>query len=167
MTYLFIANKENSTDYCRGCLMASYDSDFYMENHLTDEALVKFWAEYLYRNDNLSVNEAGYQIAIFSGGIKVWDDTEGGPTWDGFNQYDTEALDNSPGLYEELEEREAADKKQINALRKQAQAVVQARIANELAQKQKLERKEKKAQEDRDKKERFRTFQELKKEFDA
>ena len=31
MTWIVIAYKPSSEDYCRGCLMASYDSDFEMK----------------------------------------------------------------------------------------------------------------------------------------
>lgn len=70
--FLFIANKPSSVDYCRGRLMAYYDSDYIMENMLTAEKLVMLWAKYIRSNMNLSCNEAGYEIRIFKDGIQVW-----------------------------------------------------------------------------------------------
>lgn len=51
--FLFITYKPDSTDYCRGCLMASYSGDHQIYNFLTPEQLVEKWAECLYRNMDL------------------------------------------------------------------------------------------------------------------
>lgn len=83
--YLFIAYKPDSEDYCRGCRMAEYSSDFESANHLTAAKLAEKWAEYLYRNTQLRCNEAGYQFSIYLDGFQVyhpdyhvcWDGTEG------------------------------------------------------------------------------------------
>jgi hypothetical protein len=88
--YLFIARKDDSADYCRGCLMASYSSDFEIQNYLSREELVEKWVDYLYKNMNLDINESGYNFYIYENGVQVWKDRCA--EWDGQwrFEYDTE-----------------------------------------------------------------------------
>lgn len=45
MYFTLIAYKPNSEDTCRGCLMASYSSDFILEHNLEVDALINRLAE--------------------------------------------------------------------------------------------------------------------------
>lgn len=86
--YLFIAKKESSEDYCRGCRMASYSSDFQKKNYLTKDELVKEWGFYLQKNMNLDCNESGYKFMVYRDGTKLFDDDEGcGVSFDGAERY--------------------------------------------------------------------------------
>ncbi len=61
-SYLLIAYKPSSDDYCRGCHMGSYDSDF--EKTVCD-SLSDLIAEYVrFSTWHLSVNEEEYEISI-------------------------------------------------------------------------------------------------------
>jgi len=70
-TYLLIAYKPNSSDYCRGCLMASYSSDFIKEDNLDQDELIKTLADIYYKNKHLAGFESGYDYWIYSNAIQV------------------------------------------------------------------------------------------------
>lgn len=70
--YMFVAYKPNSSDYCMGCHMASYSSDFIFKNHLTREELIEEWALVLFKNATLDYNEEGYEFRIFNNGVNVY-----------------------------------------------------------------------------------------------
>lgn len=160
--FLFVANKPSSSDYCRGCLMASYSSDYIMENMLTAEQLVKQWAECLHRNMNLDCNEAGYEFHIFKDGIKVWNETYS--TWDGGQRYEYES-DDYYAHYSELEAQEQADQGEINDLHAQAKALAE-QMQNGQKEKERQEAEAKRLKEEADAKERRRKeFERLKEEF--
>ena len=106
--YLFIAKKEDSVDYCRGCRVASYSADFQMQNWLTRDQLIADWGDYLHRNMNLDCNEAGYKFFVFRDGIKMFDDdNSSGVTFDASEQYGYGSVEFDKN-YERLE-LEAAD----------------------------------------------------------
>jgi hypothetical protein len=67
MSWVCIAYKRSSADYCRNCLMASYSSDFDMAVFEHREDVVKWIADIEFRNENLQCGEAGYEIAIIRG----------------------------------------------------------------------------------------------------
>ena len=67
MKYIFIARKPESSDYCRGCLMERYLSDFIFKENLEEADLVQEWAQVLHRNKNLRINEVGYAIQVLVG----------------------------------------------------------------------------------------------------
>ena len=72
--YVLIAYKPASSDYCRGCLMASYSGDFIMEKHLTRNELINSLTSILWKNKTLECNESGYDnIEILV--VNKWDDT--------------------------------------------------------------------------------------------
>lgn len=72
--YTFIAYKRNSDDYCRGCHMASYGSDFICLHNLTQAELTKEWAHVIEKNAAMAANEMGYRTTILRGAIRVVDD---------------------------------------------------------------------------------------------
>jgi hypothetical protein len=84
--FLLIAYKPDSSDYCRGCHMASYSSDHEIHTHLNAETLVVHWAHYLQKNLDLDHSEAGYTFWVFKNGIKVWEGNYA--TWDGDLRYE-------------------------------------------------------------------------------
>lgn len=67
MSWVCIAYKPSSSDYCRGCLMASYYSDFEMLETEERDEVVKFITNIEFRNENLEINESGYEITIIKG----------------------------------------------------------------------------------------------------
>lgn len=72
--YTFVAYKGDSADYCRGCHMASYSSDFCLDTCLKREEIVKLLAKYTLKNQELKINESGYSVYVFKDGIKFIDD---------------------------------------------------------------------------------------------
>ena len=73
-TYTLIAYKPNSSDRCRGCLMASYSSDFEELTTSNPNEIISRLAEILKRNLQLECNEGGYDpILLFKNGIKLYD----------------------------------------------------------------------------------------------
>lgn len=72
-SFIFIAYKSDSVDYCKGCRMASYSSDFYICDALDEVELIKKWSEYLLKNMELDCNEDGYIFHIFKHGVRVYD----------------------------------------------------------------------------------------------
>jgi hypothetical protein len=60
MKYILRAYKENSSDYCMGCHMESYDSDYIEEGPLSEEELIKAIARI--KTIELSYKECGYEI---------------------------------------------------------------------------------------------------------
>ncbi len=69
MLYTLIAYKSNSSDYCRGCLMASYGSDFELWTGTEVEALADRWASLLDRNRNRERGEDGFEITLLINGV--------------------------------------------------------------------------------------------------
>lgn len=66
MGYGLIAYKPNSDDYCKGCHMASYSSDFICEFGLNQEQIVDKLIELIYYK--CDTGEEGYeQVLIFFG----------------------------------------------------------------------------------------------------
>lgn len=61
-TYLLIANKPDSADYCMGCQMESYSGDYIIEHNLTEEALIERIAEL--ESKPLGRGESGYDITF-------------------------------------------------------------------------------------------------------
>lgn len=72
--YLLVAYKPDSDDYCKGCHMASYSSDFVRHNHLSREELIQKWGELIAKNKQLECNEAGYDFYIYEDGVEVWEE---------------------------------------------------------------------------------------------
>jgi hypothetical protein len=73
MIYTFIAYKPDSDDFCRGCHMASYSSDFCLEIGLDREGLINMWANFLFKNKVLQCNEDGYDFVVLSSNEKLYD----------------------------------------------------------------------------------------------
>jgi hypothetical protein len=68
MNYTLIAYKPSSDDYCRGCHMASYSSDFEVFCTDNEEELLNKWLNIQKTKRTLDTNEAGYEITLLSDG---------------------------------------------------------------------------------------------------
>ncbi len=64
--YTLIAHKPESSDYCRGCHMASYSGDYSTHHYITAAEVIDAAAGYLAKP--LRCNEAGYTLTL----ITVW-----------------------------------------------------------------------------------------------
>ncbi len=62
--YTLIAHKPESDDYCMGCHMESYYSDFKIHTQLTRYELIQKWANFA--ATELDKNEAGYDITVLT-----------------------------------------------------------------------------------------------------
>lgn len=120
--FTLIVYKPDSADYCRGCHMASYSADHQVHNFLNAEQLAQEWSEYLYKNLELRINEAGYDFWIFKNGTMVF--KESYPYWDGAERYGYNTDEYYEHL-EELEKEEAEDNVEINRIWEQAKTVAQ------------------------------------------
>ena len=67
MSWVVIAHKPSSSDYCMGCCMASYSSDLEIEEFDDRERCILFLAEIESRNEHLESREVGYEITIIEG----------------------------------------------------------------------------------------------------
>lgn len=74
MTYTVFAYKPDSDDYCRGCHVASYSSDF--EYKITDdrEEVIKFLVEKYRANKHMDYNETEYGITLLFNGKEPCDE---------------------------------------------------------------------------------------------
>jgi len=59
--YCLYAYKPSSADYCRGCHMASYTSEFISEENITEEALLEQLVKIYKYNHDLESGEDGYE----------------------------------------------------------------------------------------------------------
>ena len=104
--YILIAYKPNSEDYRRNCLMASYSSDHEVHSDLDDEELIIRWADYLYKNLNLSYGERGYRFWLFKDGVKVIEESQFCYYYDGDGDEDEDDdKEEVCGIISELEEK--------------------------------------------------------------
>jgi hypothetical protein len=72
MTYTVLAYKQDSKDFCMGCLMASYGSDFEFEAFKTEQEAIDFAAKFLAYDRK--IGETGYDVTILVNGRNWWDD---------------------------------------------------------------------------------------------
>lgn len=69
--YTLIAYKPNSDDYCSGCLMDSYSSDF-VEATGIRQYIINALSRVLVENASLKINEIGYNhIYLYKNGIAL------------------------------------------------------------------------------------------------
>ncbi len=160
MSYLLIAYKENSVDYCRGCRMASYSSDFVLENWLSRENLVKEWAKCLQINMNLSCNESGYSFYIFKEGVLLFEVSQV------YVQLAHKYQWNDDDIYtEEFDSKELFLTNEITSIFEDAK-ILAASIQADQRDKEKRDLLAKRAAEaEEDKKRKLKQLEQLKKEF--
>lgn len=132
--YTLIAYKSDSSDYCRGCHMASYSSDLLIESRLDEEELLQKWSQILCDNEFMLINETGYVITIMKNSYVLY--TSG---WSVLCDYCYNLDD------EDSEEAYEADYKRITELESTAQALAKNKIkAKKEIEKQKEDEKNKK-----------------------
>lgn len=159
--YIFIAHKRDSADYCRGCLMQSYASDFVYEYALNKEELITTWADYLAKNKKLQCNEAGYDFYIWKHGIQIYKET-----WeyvDNISVLDDKTVDFN---FNQLEDEKGKLVVETLEIMKLAELKAQEIAQNEIRKlKEEYDKKFIKEAEE-SKKRRFLEYEKLKKEFD-
>lgn len=69
--YLLIAYKPSSEDYCRGCCMEHYSSDFIIQDNLSYKEVIEKYSDILVINTKMDCNEIGYRIFIYRDGIQL------------------------------------------------------------------------------------------------
>lgn len=69
MKYTIVVYKPYSDEYCLGCLMNTYDSDFDIQSFDNEEKAAKFLSEYMFRNTLMDRFEDGYEHYIINGDI--------------------------------------------------------------------------------------------------
>lgn len=72
--YTFVAYKPNSVEYSMGCRMGGYDSDFVSLTHLNRDELILEWSNILCANSKLEYSEEGYKVQIWEDGDSIWDE---------------------------------------------------------------------------------------------
>lgn len=164
--FLFIAKKELSEDYCRGCLTELYPADVFLENWLSREQLIEKWSEYLLRNLNLRHSESGYNFFIFKNGVKVFDGEDlDGTCWDGWLRYGYGRDEHHEHPEEQAQEK--TDLEEITAIYFEARS----RAAEKQWEKKQQEYRERDARDaklaEEAKQKRLKQYEALKKEFDA
>lgn len=136
--YALIARKPASSDYCRGCLMASYSGDFILEKEISRESLIRQLTQVLWTNENLDTNEAGYdQIEVLKGWVEEYDpelEDCPAPTYQWLNTYAPE--------YDELMQeagKAVAARKQKEAQEQQAKLAAERQRQAEATQQKELQ----------------------------
>lgn len=69
MNYTLIAYKPNNDDYCMGCHMASFSSDFELFCTTSEEELLDKWLDIRKAERQFDEHEAKYEITILFNGI--------------------------------------------------------------------------------------------------
>lgn len=144
--FILVAYKSNSSDYCRGCHMASYHSEHKLDINLNRERLIKEWARYTAYETK--VGESGYDISVFGiveGKIVLlYSDSHGGiEDFLGFD-YDQRCD------FEEIPEYIALEK-EVSEIRDIVNRRVKNIIAKRLFDKQEMARKNKETEDNRKK----------------
>jgi hypothetical protein len=128
MNYTIIAYKPSNTDYCRGCFMASYSSEFDML--CTDDRgeAVQFIVDKHKANEKHESREADYDITLLIDGKEpagVWVEQDGkeGGYWDESVQEHAQAiLDEAKTIANRTEAEAKAAAAAAEKLRKEAEA---------------------------------------------
>ncbi len=164
--YLLIAYKPSGANYCRSCLMESWDSRFEMFNHLDAQTLKDKLTHFII-NNLTSQLYGSYEFTVYRNGICIYDEINGG-SWDGSQRGNH--LEYNSNEYFEFETKDEQEQKEANEefmpILKEAQESAKQFInqQKELELKQKaleVEAEKLKEQENRKKQ-----YEQLKKEFE-
>ena len=159
--FSLIAYKPNSDDFCRGCLMASYSSEFECLSNISQAELVDNLSDFMVKNASKRCGEADFKFTVFNdSGIKVYDNDY--PIYDEQNRYTGEETDS---IYDEMLAREKVSNSIITDIFGQANflAIDKKKVIDDqkaLDEKSKLENRKK----DREAQER-RQYEELSLKF--
>lgn len=74
MIITILAYKSDSDDYCRGCVMARYSSDFKWKSSMDRGEIEEFLAGLMFDNKHLDTNESGYEITFLFNGEECNDE---------------------------------------------------------------------------------------------
>lgn len=74
MMITILAYKPDSDDYCRGCVMARYSSNFQFKSSTEPDAMATFFAELLFAHKHLDHGEAQHEITWLFDGADHWED---------------------------------------------------------------------------------------------
>jgi hypothetical protein len=74
MIITILAYKSDSDDYCRGCVMARYSSDFQWKSSMDRGEIEEFLAGLMFANKHLDHGEAGYEITFLFNGEECNDE---------------------------------------------------------------------------------------------
>lgn len=169
--YTLIMHKSDSYDYCRGCLMDSYTSDFEFSNYLTRDTLIERLAELAYKNLNLRINESGYKFIVLKDGVVLYNDIDEMRcnTPDYVDRVYGIYNENDPQFYDKLEEAERMSeiaKVEIGKIMSEAKTFAQNRIDQEKLAKQQAEIKQKELDQKRHEENQRAHYEQLKKKFE-
>ena len=125
MNYLIIAYKSDSSDYCRGCHMASYSSDFEFINTNDRNKALRFLVDKI--NTTLDYNESGFKFTMFLDG-KTTDvnDNDGSTDEDLYNYEPIYEEDPARLLMAEANKVAQYEKEHAEEVRKQKKAQEEA-----------------------------------------
>lgn len=70
MNYTLVAYKPSSDDYCRGCHMATYYSDFKLTQATIPDEIIHAAAQLLTENQFMDTNEAGFELTLLEDGVE-------------------------------------------------------------------------------------------------
>jgi hypothetical protein len=76
MIITILAYKSESEDYCRGCVMARYSSDFKWKSSMDRGEIEEFLADIMFANKHLDTGESGYDITFLFNGEECNDVTD-------------------------------------------------------------------------------------------
>ncbi|WP_126223273.1 hypothetical protein [Burkholderia ambifaria] len=88
--YTLIAHKPESSDYCMGCLMATYSGDFELAHGPTLDALAPLYLRAAQANRTLDHGELGYELTLLVNGCPL-DDIPDTP-WENWTEEGGDAL---------------------------------------------------------------------------
>ncbi|RQR65370.1 hypothetical protein DIE18_02485 [Burkholderia sp. Bp9125] len=71
--YTLIAHKPESSDYCMGCLMATYSGDFELAHGPTLDVLAPLYLRAAQANRTLDHSELGYELTLLVNGCPLDD----------------------------------------------------------------------------------------------
>lgn len=71
--YTLISYKPDASDYCMGCHMASYSSDFEMAHGASLTALAPTWKRILHADYNGAQGDASYELTLLINGVPLSD----------------------------------------------------------------------------------------------
>ncbi len=162
--YLFIAYKSDGANYCRGCVMEQWGSDFHCSNQLNAEQLTKSIAEYLYLN---KTEDGTHDFHIFEDGIKVYDSDYGGYTWDGMDRCRHEYNSAEYFEFEEINDKDrAAAHGRLTEIMAAAEKQVTLKIQQIKEAKEKADFDAKIRRDAKEKADRKQQFDQLRQEFE-
>lgn len=152
--YLFIAYRPNGVDIRMGCRVGYSGSDFIAISQLDRAALMRAWAEILQSNKESSEEYEAYQVQIYEGDYRCWDEVSD-------NGYTSATHVDPFGAEIQIEHPE------IEKIREDAERLSSELIMGRKLQEQEAQRAKEEAAERQKTELRRREYEKLKAEFDG